>query len=169
MTLSDFAMTYSLKLRRDPGDDTDIIPGRRGKSHIYDYGDGHFGVMMMPETGASHLWTSARRAFKAAGMDIVQNGDDEGAAIFDPTNPEQVRVALRHADVRPRRGSSDKQVAAFSKAREMATRNRTLQNPVHGAVLAPRNDDCGSGQLLCIPSPLDVLGSKNPVCTEASG
>jgi hypothetical protein len=33
MTLKQFADQYRLKLRRNPDDDTDIIPGREGFSH----------------------------------------------------------------------------------------------------------------------------------------
>jgi hypothetical protein len=33
--------------------------------------------------------------FLALGMTVVQNGDQEGAATFDPTNQQQAKVAIQ--------------------------------------------------------------------------
>jgi hypothetical protein len=94
MTLIEFAKQQRLKITHDSEDGTVIIRGRRGLSHVYEYGEGLLGVMVMPETGTSHWWTAATKAFQAAGMKIIQNGDCEGAATFCPENQEQVRLAL---------------------------------------------------------------------------
>jgi hypothetical protein len=48
MTLKDFADHHRLKLRRDPADETDIIPGREGSSHIFEYGADLLAAMVLP-------------------------------------------------------------------------------------------------------------------------
>jgi hypothetical protein len=40
-------------------------------------------------------------------MEITQDCDGEGAATFDPENPEQVRLVLKYADVKRRRRASE--------------------------------------------------------------
>src|SRR5262249_21393892 len=117
MTYNQFAAKYHLKLKLDPQDDTLIIPGKRGQSHLYEYGDNRIGVMILPDTPSARAWRAARKAFKKVGMKIVQNGDYEGAATFDPENDAQVQVALKYARVRPRRVPSPAQLAALAKAR----------------------------------------------------
>lgn len=141
MILTEFAKKYRLKLTHDPEDGTDIIPGCRGQSHLYEYSDSLFGVAVMPETGTSHWWTAARKAFQAARMKITQNADCEGAATFDPTNPEQVRMAMKYAGIRPRRKSSPAQLAALKKGRAMARSKISVETPVAEAVLAARRND----------------------------
>ena len=63
--------------------------------------------LVMPEAGTAHWWNAARAAFLCAGMEITQDGDQEGTATFDPENPEQVRLALKYADVKRRRRVSE--------------------------------------------------------------
>jgi hypothetical protein len=109
MDLKEFAAEHRLPLRRVRDDATDTIPGREGRSHIFEYGSGLLGVMLMPETGTSHRWRAARSAFISARMEICQNGDGEGTASFDPENSNQVRLALKYARVRPRRKVSENQ------------------------------------------------------------
>jgi hypothetical protein len=36
----------------------------------------------------------SREKFEALGMIIAQNGDQEGAAIFDPSDPRQAKAAI---------------------------------------------------------------------------
>jgi hypothetical protein len=109
MDLREFAAKHGLPLRRVQDDATVIIPGREGHSHIFEYGSGLLGVMVMPETGTAHRWRSARSAFGAAGMTIRQDGDGEGTASFCPDKLDQVRVALRYARVRSKRRVSETQ------------------------------------------------------------
>jgi len=109
MDLREFAAKHRLPLGRVQDDGTDTIPGREGHSHIFEYGNGVLGVMVMPETSTSHRWRAARSAFISAGMEIRQNGDGEGTASFDPDNSNQVRLALKYAKVRSRRKVSDNQ------------------------------------------------------------
>jgi len=154
MTFEQFAEKHRLRINTDPADGTPVIWGHRGKSHVYEYGEGILGVMILPETGSSHWWTAARKAFLAAGMQIRQNGDFEGAATFDPQNPEQVKVALKHADVRPRREVSPAQREALTKARAMARPEIPVQTPAPEAVLAPFSSYQGSDDLRDCPERL---------------
>jgi hypothetical protein len=140
MTFKKFADENRLKISRDPDDDTPIIRGRTGKSHVFEHGDGVLGVAVMPETGTSHRWTAARKAFEAAGMGVTQNGDCEGIATFDPENPEHVRLACMYADVLRRRERSLAQKESVAKARAMATRNLMAQTPVEKACFVSRID-----------------------------
>jgi hypothetical protein len=74
--------------RRDRGE---FIPGRLG--HIYDWEDGvHLAVMVTP--GTKQKWNTRRRALEAAGLEVIQNGDDEGCLRFDPTNTTQAKAAI---------------------------------------------------------------------------
>jgi hypothetical protein len=109
MTIHSFASAYRLQVKRDPEDGTPVIPGRKGKSHLFEYDDGVLGVLLMPEAGTAHWWNAALAAFLRAGMEIIQDFDQEGVATFDPENPEQVRLALKYADVRRRRSVSEAQ------------------------------------------------------------
>ena len=114
MNLSEFAQRYRLKVSRDR-DGTSIVLGRPAGSHIYEYGEGELGVMLMPDS--SRRWAAARRAFTRAGLRIRQNADCEGAASFDPTNPDQAKLALKCARVRHRRRASEKQLSALEAGR----------------------------------------------------
>jgi hypothetical protein len=105
--INEFGQRYRLQVQRDSGDNTPIIRGRKGKSHLFDYGEGILGVLVMPEAGTAHWWNAARAAFVRAGMDITQAGDQEGGATFEPEKPAQVRLALKYADVKARRRVSE--------------------------------------------------------------
>jgi hypothetical protein len=98
---------HRLQVKRDKEDDTTVIPGRKGKSHLFEYGEGLLGVLVMPETGTAHWWNATRAAFLRAGMVITLDCDQEGVATFDPEDPEQVRFALKYANVKPRRRVSE--------------------------------------------------------------
>ena len=115
MALREFAERYRLKLKRDLGDGTEIIPGRPEGSHIYEYGEGELGVMVISDS--ARRWGNARRAFLAAGMIIRQNGNREGAASFDPANRSQARLAIKHARVKARRRLSALQREVLVRAR----------------------------------------------------
>ena len=94
--LSSFAKKYRLRTRRDE-DGTTVIRGSRG--HIYDHCDGlSLGLMLMP--GKPFVWANARRKLAAAGFTIWQDCDEEGSALFSPTDPTQVRLAIRLAGIK---------------------------------------------------------------------
>jgi hypothetical protein len=48
-------------------------------------------------------WSRVRRKCLAAGMTLRQNGDDEGAFSFDPSNRTQAALAIKLAGARPKR------------------------------------------------------------------
>lgn len=99
MTTQAFAERHRLKVRRDEDNEL-IISGKRG--HIYDHGDGQqFGLMFMP--GRPRLWANARRKLEAPGFLVWQDGDEEGSALFDPSNAAQVRLALKVVGVKRKR------------------------------------------------------------------
>ena|SRR5437870_4490581 len=111
MDLEEFATLHGLRVKQDL-DGTAIIPGK-GHSHLYEYDDEVLGVLIMPvPPRSSQSWTRIRASFEAAGMAIRQNGDAEGAATFDPSNRDQVRLALRYAGIKKRRVASPGQIAA---------------------------------------------------------
>jgi hypothetical protein len=100
MTIGAFADQYRLKLQCDPDDGTDIIRGREGHSHIFEYSDDLLAVMVMPCTSTAHRWKTARAAFESSGMITRQAGDDEGTTTFDPSQIIQVRLAMKYAKVK---------------------------------------------------------------------
>ena len=110
-----FATKHRLKTRIDD-DLTKIIGGKVG--HIYEYDDEHLGVIVIPEPPRPAYWSHTRKTLIAAGFEVVQNGEGEGCAIFDPNNPEQVKLAIKAAKVKRRRVMSEAQLASITKARE---------------------------------------------------
>jgi hypothetical protein len=92
MQLKEFAKQHSLRVKRSHDDDTDNIVGKYGD--IYEYDDDIFGVMLIPEPPRRGLWVRSREKFIQLGMMITQNGDQEGAAIFDPSDPKQAKAAI---------------------------------------------------------------------------
>ena len=151
MDLRNFGKKYHLKLRRCPDDGTEIIPGNKGKSHVFEFDDGILAVMIMPETGNAHAWSAARAAFTKTGMKVEQNGDGEGTATFDPANRKQVRVALQYAGVRRGRKLSPVQLATLARAREKARLNKPVQPPVKTGGFGSRNVDRRVGEALPLP------------------
>jgi hypothetical protein len=101
VTLQDFAILHQLHRRHDPAGDH--IPGSRSHIFYYSAEDSNtaeqFGVTIRPPT--AHRWRVARAEFRLAGMIIRENGDNSGTATFNPSNPEHVRLVLKHA--RPKR------------------------------------------------------------------
>jgi len=93
MQLKEFADQYRLRVRRSRQDDTDTIIGKHGE--VYDFDEDKLAVMIMPDPPRRGLWVRSRAKFLALGMTIVQNGDQEGAATFDPTNQEQALAAIQ--------------------------------------------------------------------------
>jgi hypothetical protein len=108
--IREFAARHRLPLRRHPDDGTEIIGGKWG--HVYEYADGVLGVLFMPGSPRPHKWASLRRRLLAAGFTLIQNGDSEGAAAFDPGNDVQTQLAVKTLRIRHRRISSPAQLAA---------------------------------------------------------
>lgn len=81
MGLREFAGQRSLQVKRSREDDTDNIVRKYGE--IYEYGDGALGVMLMSDRPRRGIWVRSRGNFKAVGMTIPQNCDQEGAAVFN--------------------------------------------------------------------------------------
>ena len=113
MEICAFAEKHRLRLTRHE-DGEPIIPGKRG--HLYEHEDSLLGLMFMPNK--SRLWANARRRLEAAGFVIWQDCDEEGSALFDPTNAAQVRLALKVVGAKARRTPSPAQLAALEKARD---------------------------------------------------
>jgi hypothetical protein len=106
MTINEFATQRRLSTQQDKGDGTTIIPGRKGASHLFEYGGHMLGVLVMPNAAMGRWWSAARDAFRRAGMEIRQDCDGEGVATFDPDNSEQTRLALKYAGVTRKRNVS---------------------------------------------------------------
>ncbi|MGA8309633.1 MAG: hypothetical protein WB755_06360 [Terriglobales bacterium] len=140
MTLANFAEKNRLKVKRDDCGDT-IILGKQG--YLYEYSATELGVMFMPPRTESEpwgrwrpkAWGNFKRAAAAAGMTLRQNGDTEGCLSFDPENKAQVKVALKIAQVRPKRQRTPEQIAKFVAAIQNARLKapNSLQTGVLGA------------------------------------
>jgi hypothetical protein len=119
VTISDFASQHRFQTQLDKGDGTTIIPGRKGASHLFEYGEGLLGVPVMPNAGTAHWWNAARESFRRGGMEIRQDCDGEGVATFDPDNSEHVRLALKYAGITRKRNVSG---ATLNRLREIGFR-----------------------------------------------
>jgi hypothetical protein len=125
MDIAEFADNHRFKTRVDE-DGTKIIPGKLG--HIYEWGDEDeamlYGVVVIPKPPRKQYWGFTKRTLAEAGFCIVQDGDGEGAATFDPTNEKQVKAAKRAAGVKSRRVMSPEHAEAarnrLSSLRRMA-------------------------------------------------
>ena len=87
------------------------LQGKRGQ--IYAYGVTTFGVMVVGDSG--HYWEKWRRKFLAAGIRVVQNGDWEGAAVFDPDNESQAKLALEAIQATRKRVLSSEHLAILAR------------------------------------------------------
>jgi hypothetical protein len=63
------------------------------------------------------FWRKHRHSGIAAGMRLIQDGDAEGCLGFDPTKPDQVKIALKLAGVKRKRQVSPKQLATLARYR----------------------------------------------------
>jgi len=68
-----------------------------------EYDEESFGVMIMPNPPRRQFWGFAKAKLIAGGFKVVQDGDGEGVATFDPANPKQAKLAIRAANVKRRR------------------------------------------------------------------
>ena len=93
-----------MRLRAKRGEDGEVIvAGRRGE--IYQYGS-LLALLLMPPK--KFVWVNARRKLEAAGCTILQDGDQEGAATFNPENPVQARLVLRLVGCKRKRRQTGK-------------------------------------------------------------
>jgi hypothetical protein len=100
-----FATKHRLKTRIDREDGTTIIPGKNGRRHIYEYADGVLAFILMPAKKSSQ-WSFLLAKLVAPAFRIVQNGDFEGACIFDHQNEEAIRLVRRVCRIHARRNLS---------------------------------------------------------------
>jgi hypothetical protein len=142
MDVGAFAESQRLKVRRDE-DGTQIIPGKAG--HVWAYGAGRLAVTLLELT--PRTWGHRKRACLAVGMDLHQDGDYEGTLLFDPTDAEQVQVALKAAHVKRRRRVSTK---TKERLRAMSARRQRRINAPQEGTLTDSNArtvlDAGSGK-----------------------
>lgn len=114
MTLDQFAAAHRATVAKDKCG-TPQIRGKDGA--ILEYGSGRFAVTVEhsgPLTHASSTrWAARRRTCLAAGMEVSQDGDDEGACTFDPADKRQASAALKVAGAAKRRKASPGQLAAL--------------------------------------------------------
>jgi hypothetical protein len=101
-----FANRYRLNLRAD-ADGTKIIPGKMGQ--IYEYDGDVLAVLVMPSPPRQRYWGCARLALQTSGLVVVQDGDGEGAATFDPFDSNQVKAAFQAAGLKRKRQLSPEQ------------------------------------------------------------
>ena len=104
--IQNFAEHYRLKTKLSK-DGTKIIQGKFG--HIYEHSNGVLGVLVMLDPPRKRYWGCARKTLLKAGFTLVQDGDGEGAAVFDPENPSQARLAIRVAGIKRKRRLSPAQ------------------------------------------------------------
>jgi len=118
MSVADFASRHRLRVRRDECGER-IITGKRG--HIYEHSESLMGLLFAPSK--PRMWANARKKLQAAGFVIKQDGDEEGTALFDPCDTQQVALALRLVGVRPKRVPSPAQLGVLRKARAAQVRS----------------------------------------------
>lgn len=123
MTVKEFAVRQRLRTRSDE-DSTDIVPGKVG--YVYEYDDELLGVMVMPKGRQTQYWTYAKRALLQVGCLIVQNGDHEGAATFDPLASAQVKAALRAAGIHRIRVPAPPSVAQLESRQRFTRMKRAM-------------------------------------------
>ena len=103
MHISEFSKKMRLRAKR--GEDGEaIVAGRRGE--IYQYDRFLLALLLMPRK--KFVWVNARRKLEAVGCTILQDGDEEGAATFNPENPTQTSLVLRLAGIKRRRHQGGK-------------------------------------------------------------
>jgi hypothetical protein len=110
VNIDQFAVTHHARVRKDECGEPIINgrlwkqqpkPGRMYGHHIYENGDGRFGVMLMFDS--ARKWNNAKKTLTASGFTIKQNAETEGTALFDPENKSQARLAMKITGARIRR------------------------------------------------------------------
>jgi hypothetical protein len=134
VNIDQFAVTHHARVRKDECGEP-IINGKLWKSqpkpsrmyghHIYEHGDGRFGVMLMFDS--ARKWNNARKTLAASGFTIKQNAETEGTALFDPENKAQAKLAMRITGARIRRQLSPEKRDALVR-RLQAARNKAVMS-----------------------------------------
>jgi hypothetical protein len=109
MTIEEFAKKHRARVKRDEVGDV-IVAAKHGQ--IYDYGKNLFGVMFLMDGAGA--WNNRRKACEAVGMKLIQDGDTEGALLFDPENALQAKTAIRLVGARVKREMTPEQKKAVS-------------------------------------------------------
>ena len=117
MDINTFGLKHHLIVCRDSSDYTDVIQGR-GSSGLYELDDDQLAIMIMPVAQHGKIWAAYRRAFEKAGMTILQDGDAEGSAAFDPDNPIQSKLAIKACGARKTRKLSSQRRAKLLQTRK---------------------------------------------------
>jgi hypothetical protein len=126
LDIQQFAEQQRVKLRRDNCGE-EIIPGRprnatrqEDRRHIFQHSDDGrlFGVCLLL-TGTRAFGNATRRLL-ALGFTPGQTGDTEGILLFDPSNSEQAKAAIREAGIRIRVPASPERLAQLETARRIA-------------------------------------------------
>jgi hypothetical protein len=107
MDIQTFANRYRLRAKRHEDGEL-IITGKLG--HIYGHDDATLGLMFMPKR--PRLGSHAKRKLEGADFTIWQDGDEEGSALFDPTNKAQARLALKVVGAKRKRSLTPAQRSA---------------------------------------------------------
>jgi hypothetical protein len=102
--LRKFALEHRLETSLDNCGELVVI-GRQGQ--IYEYSDKLLGVMFVPDDPHPRRWAHFQKLARNVGLHLVQEGDVEGAFVFDPGEPEHARLAIRIAKVRIRRHNTE--------------------------------------------------------------
>jgi hypothetical protein len=114
-----FAKAHRLKVCTDV-DGTMIVSGKHG-CNIYEDDQGKLGVMYFSPSTVKGVgtWTNRRRVGVAAGMLVIQDGEQEGSMLFDSSSLGQAKVAIEIAGLKRKRIMSEAQRQALLKARSL--------------------------------------------------
>jgi hypothetical protein len=122
VNIDQFAVTHHARVRKDECGEPIINgrlwkqqpkPGRMYGHHIYEHGDGRFGVMLMFDS--ARKWNNAKKTLTASDFTIKQNAETEGTALFDPENKAQAKLAMKITGARIRRQLSPEKREVLSK------------------------------------------------------
>jgi hypothetical protein len=144
MELNEFAENYKVKVKKLEGES--VIPGRKVKrndvsypapnprypldcllGHLFEYSSSRMGLVFMPRRPM--VWKNISRRLGAAGFEIRQNGDWEGIATFDPTNPAQARLAIKVIGARRKRQASKAHLKSLARLRTLITWSKPSIKP----------------------------------------
>lgn len=99
-------------LRRDENGNFEIV-GSRGNA--VPWGDGKTWWVFVECRSARH-WTFTKRRLAAAGLEIAQDGDEEGVGrLALPVTPEQAAVVREACGIHQRKRYSPEDLARFAK------------------------------------------------------
>ena len=111
ITIQQFTVAHRCRLVTDECGDA-VIVGKRGR--IYEYGDGVFGAMYMGHPANGRGWNKFKASFKTLRSGVLQDGDCEGAILFDPQVPAEAKLAIKALSCRRKRQYSPEQRAKMA-------------------------------------------------------